>query len=78
MKKLGFIFLVSLCSTFLHAQYTVRIVVNTVATKANDAIYMAGNFNDWNPADNKTKLKPFGGGRLVVVFNDVAPGILRI
>jgi metallo-beta-lactamase class B len=73
MKRPFLIFLVSLFSTFLHAQYTVRIIVSTVATKPNDAIYVAGNFNSWNPADVNTKLKPFGGGRLVIVFNDVAP-----
>ncbi len=74
MKRLFFIFSISLCSIFLQAQYTVRIVVNTVAAKANDAIYIAGNFNNWNPADNNYKLKPFGGGRLVVVLNDIKPG----
>ena len=77
MKRLFFIFFISLCSIFLHAQFTVRIVVNIIAIKANDAIYIAGNFNDWKPADTNTKLKPFGGGRLVIVFNDVKPGLFE-
>ena len=74
MKRLFLFFLLSFCSIFLQAQYSVRIIVNTVATKTNDAIYAAGNFNSWNPADNNTKLKPFAGGRQVIVFNDLEPG----
>lgn len=74
MKNLFFVFLLLNSSLFLQAQYTVRIVVNSVATKPNDAIYLSGNFNDWNPANNNYKLKPFGGGRLVIVLNDMKPG----
>jgi len=74
MKNLLFVFLLLHCAIFLQAQYTVRIVVNSVAAKPNDAIYLSGNFNNWNPADNNFKLKPFGGGRLVVVLNDMKPG----
>lgn len=47
----------------------VRIVVSSVATKPQDEIFIAGNFNDWNPADLKSKLKPFGGNRRVLVMN---------
>jgi len=74
MKNLIFIFLLSLSAILLKAQYSVRIIVNSIATKPNDAIYLSGNFNDWNPSDNNYKLKPFGGGRLVVVLNDIKPG----
>jgi len=74
MKNLLFVFLLLHCAIFLQAQYTVRIVVNSVAAKPNDAIYLSGNFNNWYPADNNFKLKPFGGGRLVVVLNDMKPG----
>jgi metallo-beta-lactamase class B len=74
MKNLFFVFLLLNSSLFLQAQYTVRIIVNSVATKPNDAIYLSGNFNEWNPANDNYKLKPFGGGRLVVVLNDMKPG----
>lgn len=74
MKNLFFVFLLLNSSLFLQAQYTVRIIVNSVATKPNDAIYLSGNFNEWNPANSNYKLKPFGGGRLVVVLNDMKPG----
>jgi metallo-beta-lactamase class B len=73
MKKFIF-FLLFLSATMLHAQYSVRIVVNTIATKPNDDIYVAGNFNNWNPKDENYKLKPFGGSRKGVVLKDLAPG----
>lgn len=60
---------------YLNAQYSVRIIVNTIATKQNDAVYVAGNFNNWNAKDVDKKLKPFGGGRLVIVFNNIAAGL---
>ncbi len=71
MKKSPLILLVVLCPIFLQAQYAVRIIVSTVATKPNDAIYAAGSFNSWNAADNNAKLKPFAGGRRVIVFDNL-------
>ncbi len=74
MKKLLLFFLLMQPIIFLHAQYTVRIIIVSVATKPNDQIYVSGNFNDWKPADINSKLKPFGGGRFAIVFNNVSPG----
>jgi len=74
MKKiLAFITFIC-CSYYATAQYTVRVIVKDIAAKAKDEIYIAGNFNDWNPADNDSKLKPFAGGRRIIVFNDVDTG----
>ncbi len=55
------------------AQFSVRLIVNTVATKANDDIYVSGNFNNWNPKDENYKLKPFGGSRRSIVLKNMAP-----
>ncbi len=57
-----------------NAQFSVRLIVNTVATKAGDDIYVAGNFNNWNPKDEQYKLKPFGGSRRSIVLKNMAPG----
>src|SRR6478609_9545335 len=74
MKKiLAFITFIC-CSYYATAQYTVRVIVKDIAAKAKDEIYIAGNFNDWNPADNDSKLKPFAGGRRIIIFNDVDTG----
>ncbi|MEP6683071.1 MAG: hypothetical protein ABJA35_07420, partial [Parafilimonas sp.] len=71
MKRLLAIIISVFCLTHIHAQYTVRVIVTTIGAKANDDIYIAGNFNDWNPADPDSKLKPFAGGRRIIVFDDV-------
>lgn len=73
MKQLLTIAFVVLAS-FGNAQYNVRLVVTQVATKQNDDIYVSGNFNNWNPADEKYKLKPFAGGRKSIVIKDLPAG----
>ncbi|MFT4152595.1 alpha/beta hydrolase [Parafilimonas sp.] len=69
MKYLIAIILFTCCSSGLKAQYTVRIVVSSIAAKPRDEIFIAGDFNEWNPADTKLKLKPFGGNRCIIVMN---------
>jgi len=59
---------------FANAQFSLRLVVTSAATKQNDDIYVAGNFNNWNPGDDKYKLKPFAGGRKVIVIKDLPAG----
>jgi metallo-beta-lactamase class B len=73
MKKIFFCSLI-LAGTHLHAQYTVRLIVNTVATRQLDDVYLAGNFNGWNPKDENYKLKPFAGSRKSIVIKDVPAG----
>lgn len=74
MKKL--LFLIGfLCFSYLaEAQFTVRFVITSVASKQQDDIYVAGNFNGWNPKDEKFKAKVFGGSRKSIVINDLAAG----
>lgn len=73
MKKLVFLFCVII--TFgANAQFTVRLVITDVATRKGDDIYIAGNFNGWNPKDENYKLKPFGGSRKSIVIKDLAAG----
>jgi predicted alpha/beta superfamily hydrolase len=72
-KTLGFIFFI-LCFHTSKAQFTVRMIVTTIAAKPKDDIYISGNFNKWNPADNDSKLKPFGGGRRIFVLTNVDTG----
>ncbi|MDI9364627.1 MAG: alpha/beta hydrolase-fold protein [Flavobacterium sp.] len=74
MKKIALCLLLALFTLFVNAQFSVRLVVTTVATKQNDEIYVAGTFNNWNPKDEKYKLKPFAGGRKSIVIKDVAAG----
>lgn len=73
MRTIFFLFACLACFTGA-AQFTVRLVVTDVATRKNDEIYVSGNFNNWNPKDEKFKLKPFGGNRKSLVIKDLAPG----
>jgi hypothetical protein len=56
------------------AQYTLRIIVDEVGAKKLDDIYLAGNFNNWNPKDDKYKLKPFGVSRRGIILKDMVSG----
>ncbi|MES2371276.1 MAG: alpha/beta hydrolase-fold protein [Bacteroidota bacterium] len=73
MKKLALLFCI-LFAFEANAQFTVRLVITDVATRKGDDIYIAGNFNGWNPKDENYKLKPFGGSRKSIVIKDLAAG----
>ncbi|MBS4043479.1 MAG: alpha/beta hydrolase [Chitinophagaceae bacterium] len=75
MKKLILLFFIGIVfQQILLAQYSLRLVVSTVATKVEEDIYVAGNFNNWNPKDPNYKLKPFAGGRKAIVLKDLSAG----
>lgn len=58
----------------LTAQFTLRLIVNEVATKREDDIYVAGSFNNWNANDFNYKLKPYGTSRRAIVLKDLPAG----
>lgn len=47
-----------LLTSTLYAQYKVRVVINRFPAyhHTSDAVYLAGNFNGWNPKDERFKL----------------------
>lgn len=71
MKQYLIFLLFSFFSVQMNAQYSLRLIVTDVATKKLDDIYIAGSFNNWNPADPNYKLKPFGAGRKAIVLKDL-------
>jgi predicted alpha/beta superfamily hydrolase len=74
MKKFLLLFVCNFFYSFLFAQYTLRLIVDNVSARKQDDIYVAGNFNNWNPHDFNYKMKPFGGTRRVFVLKDIAAG----
>jgi predicted alpha/beta superfamily hydrolase len=63
------------------SQYSLKLVVNStpkptvnVAQRAAEPVYVAGNFNNWNPKDENYRLKPLGT-RLTVVLKDIPAGM---
>jgi len=80
MKKLLLIALTLLSTSCVFAQYTLKLVVTAtpkptvnVAQRAQEPVYVAGNFNNWNPKDENYRLKPLGS-RLSVVLKDLPAG----
>src|SRR5262249_7314235 len=73
MKKYILLFIFSVCALQLFSQYSLRMIVTEVATRKLEDIYLAGNFNNWNPVDPKYKLKPFGTRR-AIVLKDIPAG----
>lgn len=71
MKKLLLLLSFIIVFSSVWCQYTLRIVLNNVATKKEDAVYVAGTFNNWNARDEAYKLKPFGTSRRVLVLKDL-------
>ncbi len=67
MKK-AFLFylLLAVCSNLL-AQVTINVISVPTNTPATDDLFIAGNFNNWNPKDNNFKLTKVGSGYSVVI-----------
>ncbi len=70
MRRLFFLFLFFHTVLHLPAQYKIRFVVKELTTLKRDSIFIAGNFNTWNPVpDNKYKLEPYGPNEKSIVLN---------
>jgi len=74
MKKVVIVLITNSFSLLVQAQYSLRIMVDKVATKGADDIYVAGSFNNWNPKSEAHKLKPFGTTRRGLVLKDIPAG----
>ena len=74
MKNILFLLIIILSKIESEAQFNLRLLVKSVATKKQDDIYLAGSFNNWNPKDEKYKLKPFGTTRRGIVLKDIPAG----
>src|SRR4030095_9956529 len=73
-----FLFLLAIAIT-LHCiafcQFKVVIKINSLPVKpAAEAIYIAGNFNNWNPKDESFRLRKEGEGKFTIVFPNVSGG----
>jgi len=56
-------------------QYKVVIRINSLpTTPATEVIYIAGNFNNWNPKDELTRLTKETDGKFAIVFPNAAAG----
>ncbi len=74
MKNIFRVILFLFFANNTYAQFTLRLGVTSVATKAQEDVYVAGSFNNWNPQDPKYKLKPLGTTRRGIVLKDLPAG----
>lgn len=72
-----FIFVLFLSfGSFLYAQLTIRVVALPNDTPPDDTVYIAGNFNNWDPGNNSYALMPIAGDTLIITFQP-SPGQLQ-
>lgn len=71
MKKNLLAILLLLISIFATAQYTVNI---TVEAPGSDVVYVAGNFNGWNPAAKDFQLEKMENGKYQLQFSKKLSG----
>ncbi len=72
-KLLVFVFFMQLlASPVLWGQLTIKITAVPTSTPPNDLIYIAGNFNDWNPANANYSLVNNADGSYQITFNPPA------
>ena len=60
MKKPALLYLLLLVYGNLMSQVTINIISVPSNTPANDDLFIAGNFNNWNPNNNNFKLAKTG------------------
>lgn len=69
MKKLTFLFSILLCSLFsMAAQVTIIVTSIPQNTPAGENIYIAGNFNGWDPGDPASVLIENGQGQPQIIL----------
>ncbi len=57
------------------SQYRITIILDKVPSNTSgDRLYIAGNFNEWQPADENTVLTKGSDGKFTRVFDDVQAG----
>jgi predicted alpha/beta superfamily hydrolase len=70
------VFIILILSHTLNAQYTLKIELTSLPfSSKTDIVYMAGNFNGWNPQDEKRKITKNEKGRFNIQLTGINPGI---
>lgn len=67
MKKAALFYLLLLVYGNLLSQVTINITSVPSNTPASDNLFIAGNFNNWNPNDNSFKLTKTGNAYTIVI-----------
>lgn len=70
-RKLGLCTLLLFCQALLFAQVKVTFITGKVPPfkTTNKNIFLAGNFNNWNPANTKWQLQPVDAGKYQLIVD---------
>ena len=72
LKKLSLFVLVACSCMAAHAQFTVKIVLDVVPPKhPDDAMFIMGDFNQWNPNDPNSQFVKDASGKMVMTAENV-------
>ena len=64
--------IISMLTVTAQAQYTVKITITGLpAAPATDAVYLTGNFNNWNPQDESFRLQKDNNGHFFIEIKEV-------
>jgi hypothetical protein len=64
-----------LIPTIAFSQYRITVIVDKVPANTKvDHLFIAGNFNQWEPADENTTLTKGSDGKFTKVFENIEPG----
>jgi hypothetical protein len=63
-----------LLPAFAFSQYRITVIIEKVPAGTPDRLFIAGNFNEWNPADENNVLEKGPDGKHTRVFEDVPAG----
>ncbi|MBK6700580.1 MAG: hypothetical protein IPG55_11910 [Saprospiraceae bacterium] len=75
MKLISYIFIYLISNQYIDAQWTIIIKNIPASTPSNASIYIAGSFNNWNPANQAFKLVQVGPKEFQIDLN-ISKGIL--
>jgi hypothetical protein len=66
--------LLLLLPAFAFSQYRVTVIIEKVPAGTPDRLFLTGNFNEWNPADENNVLEKGTDGKHIRVYDDVPAG----
>ena len=79
LRKLTAMILVALSCTAARAQYSVKLIIDALPPKhPDDALYLMGDYNQWNPNDPDYEFKKDSSGKYVMVGENVPANTYEI
>jgi predicted alpha/beta superfamily hydrolase len=67
--------IISMFTLNVQSQYNIRVTITGLpAAPATDVVYIAGNFNNWNPQDENFRLQKDGNGYFFIEINEADAG----